>query len=153
MNNQNPAQPTTPTYNPPALEEFKKIILDTERADAKKRLADKDYWGDTGYWVVVAIGEIERAIDSVEVTRKTDFGRWINKVIRVTEKAHDIFRKDQEDPDGYGSATFNEALGRMNGIRECHLEHMKEANDESLIMKFIGGLFGISKNNKEKVEK
>jgi hypothetical protein len=142
MSEQIPTQPTTPAYNPPALEEFKKIILDPERADARKRLANQDYWGDTGYWVVQAINEIDRAIDSVERTPKTNFGRWIKKVISETEWAHMRFRQKQEDPDGYGSATFNEVLGRMNGIRECHLENMREAKGESLIVRFLKGLFG-----------
>ena len=39
------------------------LILQREREDAQRRLADRNYWGDTGAWVLSALVEVERAID------------------------------------------------------------------------------------------
>jgi hypothetical protein len=88
---------------------------------------DKEYWGDTGHWVMVAIASIEEAINSVLVTKKTVFGDWIEEVINEVEAAHERFRTDEEDPDGYGSATFSGALGRIYELQDCHLEELGEA--------------------------
>jgi hypothetical protein len=105
-----------------ALDHFIAIVLDPEREDAHKRLSDKSYWGDTGYWVVVAIGYIEGAIHRVPFTPTTDVSVWLEGVIEEITHAQEQFRREEEDPDGYGSATFNGALGRVYGVLEAHRE-------------------------------
>jgi len=105
-----------------ALDHFKKIILDPEREDAHKRLSNKSYWGDTGYWVVVAIGYIEGAIHRVPLTQTTNVSVWLKGVVNEITEAKERFRREEEDPDGYGSATFNGALGRVYEILDAHRE-------------------------------
>jgi hypothetical protein len=101
-----------------ALETFKKCVLDPEREDAAKRLADPGYWGDTGKAVLRAIGYVEVAIDKTPYERFTDLSEWLERVQRAVETAHGRYREDEEDEDGYGSATFHACLRRISEFRE-----------------------------------
>jgi len=94
------------------------VVLQPERDDAKKRLDNTGYWGDTGYWVLRAVIEVERAIyrGSQFLDRPHDL--WLREVIRETEAAHQTYRQEEEDPDGYGSATLHQCLARLRQISE-----------------------------------
>ena len=72
--------------------------------------------------MVVAIGYIESAINRVAFTSTTDLAVWLERVIGEITQAQEHFRHEEEDPDGYGSATFNGALGRVYGVLDAHRE-------------------------------
>ncbi len=118
---------------------FMELILQPEREDAQRRLADRNYWGDTGEWVLSAIVEVERAIHRApEHSRNCPrcagnpgqarkcLKRWLKGVIREMEAAHQRFRDEEDDPDGYGSATFNGCLERAREFLEGVDEPSKE---------------------------
>lgn len=102
----------------PATRKFRDCILDPEREDAARRMADTAYWGDTGHWVLRAVTEVGLAIDRVPHGRWTPVADWLAAVETEIEKARETFRREEDDPDGYGSATFNGCLERVRIFRE-----------------------------------
>jgi hypothetical protein len=100
-----------------AFEKFKDLLLNDERLDAKKRLENSGYWGDTGIWAALAVTKAEIAIDSVPFSKDTKFDAWVAEVSASIEKAHQAFRVEEEDPDGYGSATFQGILRRIEDFK------------------------------------
>lgn len=111
-----------------ASERLKAFVLQAEHEDAAKRLNNRAYWGDTGEWVVLAIMAIEGVIDRVcAATQAPTPALWLAEVIAATEVAHQHYRQEEEDPDGYGSATFNGALGRMQQLLEALQAEAAEA--------------------------
>lgn len=101
---------------------FREFVLGPEREDAERRMADRGYWGDTGDWVLRATLAVEEAISRIPVDSHTGVGDWLDRVITEAEAAHERFRQEEEDPDGYGSGTFHGCLRRMRAFRETALE-------------------------------
>lgn len=95
---------------------IKASVLEAQYIDAKKRLDDEDYWGDAGYWVTLAIQRIELAIDSVPCDATTNSNDWVKEVIKKVEASHQDYRENEEDPDGYGSATFHEVMRNLDNL-------------------------------------
>lgn len=104
--------------NTSALGDFKRLLLEEERQDAQRRLADTEYWGDTGAWVNRAIVKVEQAIDGVPFAPDTRLDDWTGAVEAAIEAAHESFRKEEDDPDGYGSATFHAVRRRLAEFME-----------------------------------
>lgn len=102
----------------PLTNSFKAYVIGPEIEDAQKRLADPDYWGDTGHWVERAIGEIEAAMASVPVLNDTLLSAWLSAVDAAVVASHERFRISEDDPDGYGSATFHQCLARIRAVRD-----------------------------------
>lgn len=109
-NSQNPIDNTSLYQN------IKNKVMEAQHKDAKMRLERPAYWLDTGYWVSLAIDKIEEAIDVISIKRNPDPEVWLRKVIGQVEIARDKFRKDYEDPDGFGIATFHEVVRALDDL-------------------------------------
>lgn len=105
-----------PIDNTALYEKIEKMVMEPQHKDAKMRLERPNYWLDTGYWVSLAIIRIEYAIHDVSIKRNPDPEAWLNKVIRQVEIARDKFRKENEDPDGVGIATFHEVVRALDDL-------------------------------------
>lgn len=92
--------------------------LQPERDDASKKLADQSYWGDTGIWVHRAVVQMEAVFHHLPHSHTAPLRDWLNTVIEAIEVAHENYRDDEDDPDGYGSATFHQVLNRLRGLYE-----------------------------------
>lgn len=99
----------------PDLAAIKRYLLEPEREDARRRLADPGYWGETGAWVERAVWAIEAVLDRVPATPTV--ADWLSAITAGLEHARADFRRNESDPDGYGSATFSTCLTR------CHTLH------------------------------
>jgi len=102
----------------PAPTDLKRRLLDEERQDATRRLADTEYWGDAGLWVNLAVRKVEEAIDGVPVAPDARRDEWTAAVAAAVEAAQETFRKEEDDPDGYGSATLHAVRRRLADIME-----------------------------------
>lgn len=103
------------------------LLADQYEDEAKKR-ADRSYWGDTADWVSLAIVAIERAVRGVSAPNPSndvlhDVQTWLLAVKHSIQQSHQAFRSDQDDPDGYGSATFHEVLRVLDRV----IEHAQQA--------------------------
>lgn len=99
-----------------AIQQFKEYLLQPEREDARQRLADPGYWGDTGHWVERALHAIESAVDAVARDPDSQAEAWLEAVIFAIESGREDFRVGQADPGGYGSATFAASLARARAL-------------------------------------
>jgi hypothetical protein len=99
-----------------AVGKFKDAVLQPEREDAERRRADTAYWGDTAHWVTLAIVAVDRAID--RVPPRMPLSDWLAAVAFEIEDAAQRFREDEEDPDGYGIATFHGCLDRVRRFQQ-----------------------------------
>ncbi|NTV95742.1 MAG: hypothetical protein HGA75_10035 [Thiobacillus sp.] len=101
---------------PAAIRQFKDYLLQPELEDARRRLADPGYWGDSGRWVLLAVQAVETAVDGVPCAPDARVADWLAAVVAGIESARDGFCAEEADPDGYGSATFAACLRRARAL-------------------------------------
>lgn len=77
--------------------------LDIQRQDARMRFAERHYWGDTWIWVARAI---HYAAPILGMPADADISAWLASRPAALEATHEAYRREEEDPDGYGSATL-----------------------------------------------
>ena len=83
-------------------------ILMLQVMDRDKRLSNPSYWRDTGYWVGVALDEAAPILlQSVPYKNQS---AWLQEIYAALEVRLEVFRRHEEDPDGYGSATLQEIM-------------------------------------------
>ena len=87
--------------------------LDAQRQDALDRINRSWYWGDTGRWVARAIVCAEPIL---AVPADGDLRAWLASRPQALEAAHEAYRAEEEDPDGYGSGTFWELRRELDAI-------------------------------------
>lgn len=97
-----------------AVADLKDYLLAPERDDARRRLADPGYWGDTGAWVLGAVAAVEAAVDRVPPGGGAP--AWLTRLAAELADAHAAYRRDAADPDGYGSATFAACRARLQRL-------------------------------------
>lgn len=108
-----------PHRAPPALDRTTlaaliEAALDVQRKDRDMRLANTGYWGDTWLWVSRAIGYATPILD---VPADGDLRAWLASRPAALEAAHEEYRREEEDPDGYGSGTLWELRRAVDEIR------------------------------------
>lgn len=96
-----------------ASERLSAFILGPEREDAARRLADTAYWGDTGHWVLQAVIEVEACLRGTPPADGEPLVDWLRTLLAAVEARHERFRDNEDDPDGYGSATFHACRRRL----------------------------------------
>ncbi len=89
--------------------------LDAQRKDRDMRLANTGYWGDTWLWVSRAIGY---ATPVLKVPADGDIRAWLASRPAALEAAHNEYRREEEDPDGYGSGTLWELRRALEELVE-----------------------------------
>jgi len=83
-------------------------ILRLQVIDRDKRLSNPSYWGDTGYWVGAALDEAAPIV--LQSVPHKNQSAWLQEIYAALEVRLEVFRRHEEDPDGYGSATLQEIM-------------------------------------------
>ena len=90
------------------LEASLQKILMLQVMDRDKCLSNSSYWGDTGYWVGVALDEAAPIV--LQSVPPKNQSAWLQEIYAEMEVRLEAFRRHEEDPDGYGSATLQEIM-------------------------------------------
>lgn len=107
-----PACTTPPTRADVAM--MLEQALAAQREDMHKREADMAYWGDTGYWVRVAIAVADPVL--LPVPAEGDLHAWLLDRRDRLEEVRNEFRREQDDPDGFGLGTLGELQRDLDAI-------------------------------------
>ena len=96
------------------LEAWLQKILVLQVMARDKRLSNPSYWGDTGYWVDAALSEAAPILlQSVPYKNQS---AWLQEIYAEMEVRLEAFRRHEEDPDGYGSATLQEVMKEVTQL-------------------------------------
>jgi CheY-like chemotaxis protein len=90
-------------------------ILERENGDAAHKTKEGWYWGDAGRCVGKAVFRAKSAMASVAVDH--DLNAYLERLDAALAAALQKYRADDEDPDGFGAATFH---GIRRDVKALH---------------------------------
>lgn len=110
-----PAKPDATRSTNTTLDKAISDILQRQRDDAQRHLADPGHWGNTGRDILGAVIEAENVVRNPRNPQQEP-EEQVEQLVLELQDVRESWRSNEEDEHGFGSATLAEIITDLESL-------------------------------------